>query len=43
MRIKDLEHAKELFRNYLSDDHYFGKKSYVTAYCDNEFRPRFIT
>ena len=29
-----------LLRRVLSDEHYFGKKSYVTCYCDNEFRPK---
>lgn len=39
IKITDLDQAKELFRHYLSDDQYFGKKSYVTVYCENEFRP----
>jgi hypothetical protein len=43
IKIKDLEHAKELFREFLSDDHFFGKKSYVTAYCENSHRPKFVT
>lgn len=30
----------EILRKYLSDDHYFNKKSYVMCYCDNEFRPK---
>lgn len=30
----------ELLRKVLSDDHYFNKKTYVTCYCDNEFRPK---
>lgn len=39
--IKNLEQASDLFRKYLSDEHYFGKKAYLTAYCQNEFRPKF--
>jgi hypothetical protein len=39
--IKDLSAAAEIFRKYLSDDQYFNKKSFVTAYCENEFRPKF--
>jgi hypothetical protein len=27
-------------RKVLSDDHYFSKKTYVTCFCDNEFRPK---
>ena len=41
IQIKDTNQARELFKKYLSDEHYFGKKSYVTAYCENEFRPKF--
>lgn len=41
--IKDLMQAQQIFRKHLSDEHYFGKKSYVTAYCENEFRPKFPT
>jgi hypothetical protein len=25
----------------LSDEYFFGKKSYLTAYCENEYRPKF--
>jgi hypothetical protein len=39
--IKSLDQASDLFRKYLSDEHYFGKKAYLTAYCQNEFRPKF--
>ena len=39
--IKDLKQAQDLFRKYLADEHYFGKKSFLTAYCENEFRPKF--
>jgi len=39
--VKSLEQAQKLFRKYLSDEHYFGKKSFLTAYCENEFRPKF--
>ena len=38
--LNELSYLKS-FRKYLSDEHYFGKKSYVTAYCENEFRPKF--
>jgi hypothetical protein len=41
IQIKDLDQAKELFRRYLNDENYFGKKAYLTAYCENEFRPKF--
>jgi hypothetical protein len=41
IQIKDLNQARELFKKYLSDEHYFGKKSFLTAYCENEFRPKF--
>ena len=27
-------------RRLLSDDHYFGKKSYVTAFCESDSRPK---
>jgi hypothetical protein len=30
----------ELLRKVLSDDHYFNKRTFVTCYCDNEFRPK---
>ena len=39
--IKDQDQLRDIFRKYLSDEHYFGKKSYLTAYCENEFRPKF--
>ena len=29
------------FRKYLSDDHYFNKKTYITCYCEPDFRPKF--
>lgn len=29
-----------MLRKVLSDDHYFNKKSFVTCFCDNEFRPK---
>jgi hypothetical protein len=29
-----------LFRNMLSDDYYFGRKTFLTCYCENEFRPK---
>lgn len=39
--IKDFEKdGMELLRKVLSDDHYFNKKTFVTCYCDNEFRPK---
>jgi hypothetical protein len=28
-----------LLRRILSDDHYFNKKTYVTCYCEPDFRP----
>ena len=41
IKITDFERdAMEIFRKNLSDDHYFNKKTYVTCYCDNEFRPK---
>ena len=30
----------ELLRSTLSDDHYFGKKSYVTCFCESDSRPK---
>lgn len=39
--IKDSDQAQSIFRKHLSDEHYFGKKSFLTAYCENEFRPKF--
>ncbi len=30
----------ELLRKTLSDDHYFGKKSYITCYCESDSRPK---
>ena len=39
--VKDLKQAEALFRKHLSDENYFGKKSYLTCYCENEFRPKF--
>ncbi len=27
----------------LSDDHYFGHKAYITAYCEESFRPKLPT
>ena len=30
----------ELLRRTLSDDHYFGKKSYITCYCESDSRPK---
>lgn len=39
--IRDLEQAQGLFRKYLADDYYFGKRAYLTAYCENDFRPKF--
>ncbi len=39
--IKDFDkEGMELLRKVLSDDHYFNKKTFVTCYCDNEFRPK---
>jgi len=32
--------AIQLFKHTLSDEHYFGQKSYMTCYCDNDFRPK---
>lgn len=39
--IEDLSQAQELLRKHLSDEYYFGKKAYLTCYCENEFRPKF--
>ena len=41
IKIKDFESAQELLRKHLSDEYYFGKKAYLTCYCENEFRPKF--
>ena len=39
--FKDFEKdGMEYLRKFLSDDHYFNKKTYVTCYCENEFRPK---
>lgn len=39
--IKDFDkEGMALLRKLLSDDYYFNKKSYVTCFCDNEFRPK---
>ena len=32
-----------LFRNLLTDDAYFGHKAYLTAYCEESFRPKLPT
>ena len=32
-----------LFRNMLTDDWYFGHKAYLTAYCQEDFRPKLPT
>ena len=32
--------ALPLFRNMLTDDWYFGHKAYLTAYCQEDFRPK---
>ena len=32
-----------LFRNMLTDDSYFGHKAYLTAYCEESFRPKLPT
>lgn len=39
--VKDLNQAQQLLRQHLSDEFYFGKKTYLTCYCENEFRPSF--
>jgi len=39
--VESMEQAEQLFRKHLADDYYFGKKSFLTAYCENEFRPKF--
>lgn len=31
--VQSLEQARDLFRQHLADDAFFGKKSYMTAYC----------
>lgn len=41
VQIKDLASAQQLLRKHLADDYYFGKKAYLTCYCENEFRPKF--
>ena len=43
LSFKDFEKdasGVEMLRKLLSDDHYFNKKSYVTCFCENEFRPK---
>ena len=35
--------AMPLFRNLLTDDAYFGHKAYLTAYCQEDFRPKLPT
>ena len=30
----------EMLRKSMSDDHYFNKKSYITCFCDNDFKPK---
>lgn len=30
----------EMLRKLLSDDHYFGKKSFVTCFCESDSRPK---
>lgn len=39
--VESVEQAQDLFRAHLGDEAYFGKKAYVTAYCQNDFRPKF--
>jgi hypothetical protein len=29
-----------MLRKYLSDESYFSKKTFITCYCDNEFKPK---
>lgn len=36
-----MESAQQLLRKHLADDYYWGKKAYLTCYCENEFRPKF--
>lgn len=39
--MKDFEKdGMNNFRNYLSDEAYFGHKAYLTIYCGEEFRPK---
>ena len=39
--VKDFQKdAIPLFRNLLTDDQYFGHKSYLTCYCQEDFRPK---
>lgn len=33
--------AQALFRKHLSDEFYFGKKTFLTCFCENEHRPKF--
>ena len=32
-----------LFRNMLTDEWYFGRKAYLTAFCQEDFRPKLPT
>lgn len=41
MTITDFQNqGMNLFRRLLTDDQYFGKKTYITCYCENEARPK---
>lgn len=39
--LQSLAQAQALFRKHLSDEYYFGKKTYLTCFCENEHRPKF--
>mgnify|MGYP006951862395 CR=1 FL=1 len=34
------EQGIDLLRRSLGDDHYFNKKTYVSCYCSNSFKPK---
>jgi hypothetical protein len=41
LSVKNFESETiDALRKFLSDDHYFNKKTYATCFCDNDFRPK---
>lgn len=41
IKIDSMDEVQDLLRKHLSDEYYFGKKTYLTCYCENEHRPKF--
>ena len=41
VRLDELsdESTLDLFRKLLSDDHYFNRRTFVTCFCENEYKP----